>query len=76
MNPALQPAKDGRGGDSELLGGLADGEQFAVGRVVGRLVGGDSAVAAQAAGDDLGEALTGRGAAPWRLRIPAMVASS
>jgi hypothetical protein len=69
MNPALHPAKDGRGGDSELLGGVADREQLAV-RVIGRLMSGDSAVAAQAAADDLGEALTDRGAAALAVEDP------
>ncbi|MGH3266840.1 MAG: hypothetical protein ACRDNS_33225, partial [Trebonia sp.] len=54
-----------------LIGrGLADREQLAVGRVVGRLVSGDSAVAAQGADDDLGEALTDRGAAALAVEDP------
>ena len=36
--PGLQPAEDRGGGDAELVGGLADGEQFAVGRLGRRLV--------------------------------------
>jgi hypothetical protein len=61
--PGLQPAvKRGRG-DAELVGGLADGEQLAVGGLLGRLVGGDVAVAAQPADDDRGEPLAGGGAA-------------
>ena len=31
--PGLEPAEDGGGGDAEFVGGLADGEQFAVGRL-------------------------------------------
>jgi len=73
---ALEPAVQGGGGDAELVGGLADWEQFAVGRLGGRLVGGDVAVAAQAADDDRGEPLAGCGATAWRLRIPAIRPSS
>ena len=51
--PGLEPAVQGGGGDAELFGGLADGEQFAVGRFGRWLVCGDVAVAAQAADDDL-----------------------
>jgi hypothetical protein len=36
----LQPAEQGGGRDAELFGGLAEGEQLAVGRLLGRLVGG------------------------------------
>ena len=38
----LEPAEDGGGGDAELVGGFADGEQLAVGRLGGRLVCGDA----------------------------------
>ena len=57
----LEPAEDGGGGDAEFVGGFADGEQFAVGWLGGRLVCGDVAVAAQPADDDRGEPL-----AAWR----------
>src|SRR5215211_838927 len=59
----LEPAVQGGGGDAELVGGLADGQQLAVGRLGGRLVGGDLAIAAQAADDDHGEPLAGGAAA-------------
>ena len=38
----LQPAVQGGGGDAELVGGLGDREQFAVGRLGRRLVCGDA----------------------------------
>ena len=63
MNPAWSQRCRVEARDAEVVGGLADGEQLAVGRVGGRLVGGDAAVAAQAADDDRGEALAGGGAA-------------
>ena len=66
----LEPAEDGGGGDAELVGGLADGEQFAVGRVGWRLVCGDVAVAAQAADDDRGEPFAGGGAAALAVEDP------
>ena len=66
----LQPAEDGRGGDAELLRGLVDREQLAVGRLGGRRVCGDVAVAAQAADDDLGEALAAGGAAALAVEDP------
>ena len=66
----LQPAEDGGGRDAELVGGLADGQQLAVGRVGGGLVGGDVAVAAQAADDDRGEPLAAGGAAALAVEDP------
>src|SRR5215212_6880106 len=68
--PGLQPAKQRGGGDAELVGGLADGEQLAVGWLDRRLVGGDASVAAQAADDDLGEPLAGGGAAALAVEDP------
>ena len=68
--PVVEPAVDGGGGDAELFGGSCDGEQFAVGWVAGRLVGGDVAVAAQAADDDCGESLAGGGAAALAVEDP------
>jgi hypothetical protein len=66
----LQPAVKRGCGDAELLGGFGDGEQLAVERLVGRLVGGDVAVAAQPADDDLGEGLAGGGAAALTVEDP------
>jgi len=66
----LEPAVKGGGGDAELVGGLADGKQLPVGRLVGRLVGGNVAVAAQPADDDLGEPLAGGGAAALAVEDP------
>ena len=66
----LEPAEDGGGGDAEFVGGFADGQQLAVGRLGGRLVRGDAAVAAQAADDDRGEALAGGGAAALAVEDP------
>src|SRR6478672_2873746 len=66
----LEPAEDGGGGDAEFVGGLADGEQFAVGRLGGRLVCRDSAVAAQSADDDGGEPFAGCGAAALAVEDP------
>src|SRR5215217_5910278 len=68
--PGLQPAKQRGGGDAELVGGLAHGEQLAVGWLDRRLVGGDASVAAQAADDDLGEPLAGGGAAALAVEDP------
>jgi hypothetical protein len=59
----LKPAVERRCRDAEDVGGLADREQLAVGRLGRRPVGGDGAVAAQSADDDRGEALAGGGAA-------------
>src|SRR4051812_34438670 len=58
-----EPAVQCRGRDAEHLGGPGDREQLAVGRLGGRLVRGDAAVAAQTADDDRGEALAGGGSA-------------
>src|SRR6516165_2615177 len=60
----LKPAEDRRGGDAQHVGGLADWQQLAVGRLGRRFVCGDAAVAAQAADDDRAEALAGGRAAP------------
>ena len=68
--PGLQPAEDRGGGDAEFVGGLADGEQLAVGRLGGRLVRGDAAVAAQPADDDRGEPLAAGGAAALAVEDP------
>jgi hypothetical protein len=70
MNPSLTQRCRVEGCDSERVGGAADGEQFAVWRVAGRLVRGDGAVAAQAADDDLGESLAGRGSASLAVEDP------
>jgi hypothetical protein len=59
----LQPAEQGGWGDAELLGGLMDGEQLAVERLLGRLVGGNVAVLAQTLDDAAGEPLACGGAA-------------
>src|SRR5450631_2367001 len=69
-DPVTQPAVDRGGGDAELFGGSCDGEQFAVGRLVGRVVGGDVAIAAQAADDDRGEPLAGGGASALAVEDP------
>src|SRR5215207_194845 len=66
----LEPAVQGGGGDAEFVGGLADREQLAVGRLGGRLVCRDVAVAAQPADDDRGEALAGGGAAALAVEDP------
>jgi len=68
--PGLEPAEDRGCGDAELVGGFADGEQFAVGRLGRRLVCGDVAVAAQPADDDRGEPLAGGGAAALAVEDP------
>ena len=68
--PGLQPAVQRGGGDAELFGGLADREQFAVGRLARRLVARDLPVVAEA-GDDLsGEPFAGRGAAALAVEDP------
>ena len=66
----LEPAEDGGGGNAELVGGFADGKQFAVGRFGWRFVCGDVAVAAQSADDDRGESLAAGGAAALAVEDP------
>ena len=74
--PGLKPAEDCGCRDTEDVGGPADREQLAVGWLGGRLVFGDVAVAAQTTDDNLGEPLARAERRPWRLRIPAIWASS
>ena len=66
----LQPAVDGGGGGAEFVGGLADGQQLAVGRFGRWLVCRDLAVPAEAGDDDLGEALAAGGAAALAVENP------
>src|SRR6188472_2286261 len=66
----VEPTVQGGGGDAEDIGGLGDREQFAVGWLGGRLVGGDATVAAQTADDDRREPLAGRGPASLAVEDP------
>ena len=68
--PVAQHAVQRGGRDAEDVGRAADREQLSVGRVFGGLVGGDAAVAAQAADDDRGEPLAARGAATLAVEDP------
>ena len=70
MNPAWSQRYRVEAATPSCVGGLADGEQLAVGRFGRRLVGGDVAVAAQAADDDRGEPLAGGGAAALAVEDP------
>ena len=68
--PVAQHAVQRGGGDAEDVSRAADREQLTVGRVFGGLVGGDVAVAAQAADDDRGEPLAACGAATLAVEDP------